>query len=76
MNKIFIWDRAENTTECYHNEAAVVIIALTVGQARALLRNNIGNNLKESSEVFTKSPDHIVEITDHKYFVFPDAGCC
>lgn len=78
--QIFIWDRVAHATWRLHHEAGVVIIALTLANARHMFKEwqNEHSCYDERSSVYLLEPTVTIPIAPraHKVFVFPDAGCC
>lgn len=77
--KLFIWKRANETTDSYHSEAGVVVFADSLQDARDILGEKIqSDGIKKESEVFSKAPDIEIEVSEitKSFYIFPDAGCC
>lgn len=77
---MYIWNHADYTTDNYHEEAGVVIIAETLKIARILARNS--EKIEPDSEIYTKNPDEDIYLavqnvqTKSSVWVFPNAECC
>lgn len=78
--QLFIWKRVSDATWRMHNEAGVVIIALSLANARHMFKTwQLENNCyNEHCSVYLLAPDEAIPTAprDHKVYVFPDAGCC
>lgn len=78
--KLFIWYSAKRTTDSYHDEAGVVVVAKSLEDARAIFLSKQERTYMttEVSQVMIHEPDEVHDLfeLDGNCWIFPDAGCC
>lgn len=78
--QVFIWQEARKATWHYHDDAGVVIVALTLANARYLFEQWQKEHKchNEHCSVYLVAPDRVLPTApaEHTVYVFPDAGCC
>lgn len=71
--KLYIWHRADEVTNCWHEEAGIVVLAETLEQA--MERATLACFPKPRSEPLPP-PDLVHDLSVPDCWVFPDSGCC
>ena len=83
--KLFIWKDVEGVTSREHNSGGVAVVAATVEEARALIKQHPQREYKSRGPDVVRPadppgvPDAVYNLLGHydrKVFVFPNAGCC
>ena len=80
--RVFLWQRVDDMTDSYHNEAGVLVVAVDEERARALVRQAREEQQRgpgAGGDSFLDAVDAswcLAGAPEERLILFPDAGCC
>lgn len=76
MKSLYIWNSVSDLTDNYHNGGGVVVVAPSLERARKIIKENCYSEHPDKCGALTEPPDHVIDLSEERCFIFPDAGCC